>query len=737
MYTVLIQSRKALDSYRQFEPIMSVSGGSDALDVCAWSMDADTMDTAVPELMGKVRRIKKWRAVVIQAELPGDGDRFRIRNNNPFDYEEEDPEEKPEETGKPAAERKGDFPFLFQRRENGSVTEEIRPSSFPMVKIAQLLGGIPAQSPDFVPAYRDKEHAPTDEDESGVPSSPAGSGDAPGGEEGPADRKTGPSPSVHSELVFIQRQKDEELRRYKQMCDEWNRKNAFTGNPPSEIILIRLRRVSFLGLENELGGSWHGLEDGVPGEPMFWERMGYPTCCRFLTFDVDTRGILQEEGDMFRFWNAVLLLSGNRIDPNVLRPYRLHRLDVRLNTEKLHDRIQTAANCLSYAQYKSEQARLQALPSEQPAEGAAAMPDIEVSVELDLQAAMARDSIASAGEDDVPADGKAPDRYSIRAPEKPGLLCADRAAALLEWENYTQNISEGWIRQQIVIRRMIGAAAEKARSAGTVAEEDTRELTSEQQEDLRDRLEICYSQIVSSQKQLPFFGKKYLFSQLEPLNRQIRTLIGRRITHSSAAGVLALLLGACAIGLGAAFYRSASPWYYPAIIAAAVLILALTCFGVGLALQRSALYSLMREYFNEYLKKLEEQKKGIALLEKFISLVGTSMRGNSLLYNLEKLTKRHIEAIENTDRRSKAMARFQETLSKWSDALQLGVDFDDRKAIEEMIEHRFAVDFDRLFTLETVRNHRVPVNGSSPSVLSPYDYVESLLIEHEEVYNER
>ena len=83
MYTVLILSRKAIDSYHEYEPIMAVSEKSDSIGVCTWYESANTIDTAVPELSGLIRRRKQWRAIVVQTELPEKEDKYEILNNNP------------------------------------------------------------------------------------------------------------------------------------------------------------------------------------------------------------------------------------------------------------------------------------------------------------------------------------------------------------------------------------------------------------------------------------------------------------------------------------------------------------------------------------------------------------------------------------------------------------------------------------------------------------------------------
>ena len=686
MYTVLIQSRKAMDSYQQFEPILSVNKNSDAIDVCAWNAGANTIDTAVPELMGKVQRIRQWRAIVIQTELPGSAeDKYRIRDNNPFDYEPIAEENKKNDE---------DFPFLVHK-DGGK--EEICPSVYPMVLISQLLGGIPAKSPDYDAEFKLKTEPTPEPDEDD--------------EENTEQEK----PEETEELIVIQQQRSEALHHYKELCDEWTRKYAFAGSPPTEIILIRLRRVSFVGVENSVSTGWLRVNESKSSR--FWERMGYPYVCRYLTFDVDTRGSLQEEGDMFRFWNAVLLLAGARIDSNTLQPYRLYRLDVQLDPEKLRRNFQATANRLNYARYRMDRANERQAKEEKEAERQAELPSIEVKTELDLERALAG--------------------IKVPMPVEPEFLCESKEEATREWEQFTQTASENWARQQVIAKRKIGAAAEKTRRTGFFPEEEIVSLSQDEKEDLEEQLADYYQTIVTEQGTLPVFDYKYLSRQFAPMDREVHTLLERKITRRSARRILAGLAAAAAIGAGCGFWGIPfSEMYYPAAVMGGTFLLSAAGVGIGLSVQRRQLLSRMMAYYREYQRVQDEQKNGGRLLAAFFGHVGSSMRGNSYLHNLEKHIKGQDEAEETAARRGMAISVFQDTLSKWSDALNLGIDFDDRNAMEEMIEQHFAVDFELLFSLEASRNHRTQINKGGKTIASPYDYIVALLIEREEVYDE-
>ena len=65
MYTVLIQSKKTLDSLQQFYPLLAESIGADDIGVCQWIEAGATADTAMPDLYDLISRKRAWKAVIV------------------------------------------------------------------------------------------------------------------------------------------------------------------------------------------------------------------------------------------------------------------------------------------------------------------------------------------------------------------------------------------------------------------------------------------------------------------------------------------------------------------------------------------------------------------------------------------------------------------------------------------------------------------------------------------------
>ena len=79
----------------------------------------------------------------------------------------------------------------------------------------------------------------------------------------------------------------------------------------------------------------------------------------------------------------------------------------------------------------------------------------------------------------------------------------------------------------------------------------------------------------------------------------------------------------------------------------------------------------------------------------------------------------------------KSIDVLQNKISLWSSAMHIKVDLKSVDAIELVDE---MIDYDELYSFAK-REHAVPLNQSGATVNSPYSFVEQLIIEREEVYD--
>ena len=86
MYTLILQSRSAKESYDQFYPLLANTLKGGEVRVCDWNENGTTIETAVPELMSAVERKKKWRAVVVQLDLENEHTQYQSLEGNPYHF---------------------------------------------------------------------------------------------------------------------------------------------------------------------------------------------------------------------------------------------------------------------------------------------------------------------------------------------------------------------------------------------------------------------------------------------------------------------------------------------------------------------------------------------------------------------------------------------------------------------------------------------------------------------------
>jgi len=731
LYTVLILSRQAMDSYHEYEPIMSINNYSDSIGVCAWVEGANTIDTAVQELTGKVLRHKEWRAVVVQTELPGSEDSYAVRGNNPFDYEKID-QEKPRmeqlesenskvafdsdsmdnKKNKPQS-RWEDFPFVIEENTGSGQVLRVKPSDYPMVLISQLLGGIPAKSPDFLTEKLPLKDTEEDKTDFGEKQSTEAAEETV--EETTEQKQKRIEFTSAPQQWTVQKQEDEDLRHYKELIEAWNHENCASITSPTEIVLIRRRKVSFVGIENEISTKWHNFAESESSR--FWERMGYPNICRFLTFDVDVRGTLRETADMFRFWSGILLLCGNRLNSNILQPYRLYRFDVNLDEERLQSSLQSSVNKLNYAQYCIEQLSANSEQKKNEPEKRKEQPEIAMKVQVNLDTAIGK-------------------KGSFSAPDNPPCFSKNKSMDLSEWIGYTERTAESWEDTQTIVRRTVGKAAEGISSNRRIYADQVSPMTEFEKEDLIDELDGYYDAILTEQQDLPALSKVPLLEELQKADKVVQKMIDRRISVRRFALLLTALLAGFSVSIGCAYFETTVLWYVPAAIIIAALLICLFSARLNVCSKKRRLYRGMLDYYGIYRAALNKLMSSGKMLGEFFGHVGSSMRGKSMLFAVESKEKQLRAVVESTNRQLKRFAKAQEVFTLWCAALQIKVDFDDSNAVEEMADNRLSVEMESLVSVDAARDFKIDVNQGSAKVISPYSFISRLIVEREEIYDE-
>ncbi len=78
MFTVVISEREHIENIETYKTFLRPFLGSGKVAFCAWNLQGESLDEAVPDLTATVSRHERWRAIVVCPEE-------RLESKNPFD----------------------------------------------------------------------------------------------------------------------------------------------------------------------------------------------------------------------------------------------------------------------------------------------------------------------------------------------------------------------------------------------------------------------------------------------------------------------------------------------------------------------------------------------------------------------------------------------------------------------------------------------------------------------------
>lgn len=278
-YSVLIQNQKTMELFSQYQPLFAEAINSNRIGICKWIESGTTVDTALPELSTLTDDKKEWRAIIVRYVDDNSMAAFESDPRNPFDY-------------------------LINKDADGFVEE----SPIPIVRLAQMLGGVPPLEIKFKPEIiKEKHKAPR--------------------------------------TIYVPINDEEQESAHRKLIAKYR----FDGKMPSSVLFITIRDKSLQ--DESIGRSWIAHKESDSSE--FWKRNRFPSICRFLAVDFAKQGPIQKEADDFKFWCSVMLMATNEWDSSTLQAYRLYTLSLEMDRpamsdsfQVLVDRLRDAKHCL-------------------------------------------------------------------------------------------------------------------------------------------------------------------------------------------------------------------------------------------------------------------------------------------------------------------------------------------------------------------------------------------------------
>ncbi len=639
-----------MDCLQQFYPLLAESVDRDEIGLCQWIDTGRTVDTAMPELYELIGRRRQWKAVYVCTELDDPNGPYPADPFNPYDFAE-------------------------NRDRDGLTIEDGRlvDCEAPLIRLTHMLGGMPSPEPKFVSTVVES---------------------------------AGRVPRMEYHPVT-----DEETAARKRAYDEWVEANAFHGPPPTEIILVKLRSAAAAwDTLSRVSSSWQVHTEADSSE--FWKRNLYPHNCRFLVFDMEKRGAMRQQSDLFRFWLSVLLISRNDVDPNVLQAHRLYSLDLSLNDAALRETFQQTVNRLNVARYRLEKSIAQ--DEAQRAGTDAPIPDYSVSVPISFQLPRVSDMHFDPGD------------Y--------GLTGGEGSADLTVWDAYSRAARRELETLLRSADRTLDKASERVRESCRYDASEVTPLTQYQEEDMVDSLAEVYQTMLEQQEALPA-ALRDVEDDIDAADADFRAGAIERVTGGQAAFALGVPIGLAALCVLPGLFLGGSYLRVGASMAGAALLLALTLLIV-LRVQRTKLLRLAERFQAVFQAVVSQLSFNASAFSDFLGSVASHMRGRSYLNEMRLIRVKRDSSYYFKQKHVKAIDLFLAKLSFWSAALHVGIDPHSVDILDRIDDYDGEIDYDSLYTFEQGKTYAVPLNRIGVSIGAPFSFIERIEIDREELYDD-
>lgn len=649
MYTVLIQSKKTMDSLQQFYPLISEAVEAGQVGICNWIESGTTVETAVPELYDIIARKRMWRAIIVSSELEDMDCKHPTDMINPFDY----------------LENKDDPGY---KMENG----EILNSEIPLIRLTHLLGGMLAPEPQFRPEICSEDGK--------VPKMQY---------------------HVHS---------NEDSEGTKEAYRRWNEKYAFRGMPPTEIILIKVRDAATSSDSfRQIQSSWQVHTEMDSSK--FWKRNMYPHSCRFLVYDIERRGMMRQQKQLFILWLAVLMLSRNDTDPNVLQAHRLYNLDVSVDEKELEHSFQKAINKINKAKYQLEKSLKK--DEDEKYRNDIPIPDYSVGVPVSFQ--LPKVSDLTFDENDFLL-GR---REGTGDQELWGNYCVSANAEL---KVLLQNVD-----------RVLDQSASRVREHCNYTEDEVRPLNVYQEEDLRTSLNEVYEDIIREQEDLPS-GNSEIQDRIVAADKEVRNAIRKRMTLKQACIATMLTIACLWLPMIPAVAREHSRIALGAFLL--VILIVFPCVAMALlSSQKKELVQTAKKYQRVLSSVVTELSQNATNYSEFLSAIASHIHGSSYLDLMKKKKVKRDSSYFFRQKHLKAIEIFLSKIALWGSAFHVNLDMNSVEVVDLMEEDNEYVNFDTLYSFDVGKEYNVPLNETGVDVKSPFSFVKKLKIEREEIYD--
>ncbi len=647
MYSVLIQNSKTIDSFLRYRPFFAEALTAGQIGICRWNEFGRTIETALPELSSLTDDKEEWRAIIVRHTDDHDMSAFESADNNPYDFE-------------------------VNRDLPGFEENEV-----PLVRLTQMLGGVPPVEVSFEAEVIQEEHM---------------------------QPRTVYHPVKNAELI---RQRDALAEFYE-----------FDGRKPSSILIISMRRKPDQDekLAHEADQAWKKKKESWSSE--FWKRNQYPSACRFLVYDYEFHGPVQREADDFNFWLSVLLLSLNKVDASTLQAYRLYTVRTILDKDAMKRVFQEQADLLRDSKKV-----------------------IQKEIRKQIEGRLVFEEELPDYRLDVPVVLNLPKRGDIEvSPRSFPFLSEGQLADFSVWRTEKNRIEEHLVRSVRSANRSLDQTAARMRNNLDIDEAEAEPLNRYQVEDLTRETDQLYRDIVKMQGSLPTEDVS-ADPKIVQVTDEIQDELSKRVMKGPVlfVGVMtAVLLVMAAFPAVIRLVNGTENRLTGILImiifgAAAAAIDAI----IILALQKHYLNKLILRYDQIIADAFNELEDDADQYTKYLSSIASHSRG---IAHLDMSSRLQITEEEQKDDRFvhiRAINAFLGRLKQWGKAQHLNLDLESRRPDSRItVDTTVSPADNKLYVFEAGKYSPVEINHSGLTMQSPYSFTKKIEILREELYDD-
>ncbi|MBR3358686.1 MAG: hypothetical protein IKG46_12785 [Solobacterium sp.] len=572
---------------------------------------------------------------------------------------------------------------------------EILDSRIPLVRLTHLLGGIPAPNPGYEEYYVDENNVRVAKVSEYLQAQ----------EEITEESELKKMNSKLLRLVYVPKDCETEKKAQKQ----WMKDHYLPVVSPTEIILAFARdQDDAFDAFDSVKMSWK--QHMEIDSSKFWERNTYPQNCRFLVFDFSNRGIMCHKEELFKFWCGVLLLSVNRVDPDLIQAHRLYKIDVILNEKELKDSFETTAAKINTRKYQLEQ-----------------------QVERDRK-------VRINSNDDIPDYAQTISvNFKQSAPKSEkeaeyGLYRDDNSNDLYEWKRYRDSAIGSVSTMIRRTERVLDKAATEYREICTYKESDVEPLNEFQAEEMELSLSEVYHRILQDQKELPS-TEQLVKTEIEKADKEVMTCLRRRVTRREVYSILILLTLTLVLFSVSGFFTPGVNRIFLGVYLGMAVILVYAIVYICLILQHKELGKTLTDFRSGMMTIISIISQNAGKYSAFISDICTHVHGRSYLDIMDDQKRSYTNEESMKLRQIKEIDLFKDTLSLWNTALHLNANIE-RGEVSVSPFREDVPEGRKITELDAGKNYRIPVGRSGFEIISPYGFVKRLEIDREENYDD-